>query len=52
MQVPAPAAKEDVLAREALIELGYSIAEADRALSETDPDLPPEERVRLALQAA
>ena len=52
VQLPAPAAKEDVLAREALIELGYSIAEADRALSETDPDLPPEERVRLALQAA
>jgi Holliday junction DNA helicase RuvA len=49
---PAPAAKEDVLAREALVELGYSVAEADRALAETDADLPPEERVRLALQAA
>jgi holliday junction DNA helicase RuvA len=49
---PAPAAKEDVLAREALVELGYSVAEADRALAETDPDLPAEERVRLALQAA
>ena len=48
----APAAKEDVLAREALVELGYSVAEADRALAETDPDLPAEERVRLALQAA
>jgi holliday junction DNA helicase RuvA len=49
---PAPAAKEDALAREALIELGYSVAEAERALAETDPELPPEERVRLALQAA
>jgi Holliday junction DNA helicase RuvA len=52
VEAPAPAAKEDVLAREALIELGYSIADAERALSETDPDLPPEERVRRALQAA
>jgi Holliday junction DNA helicase RuvA len=50
--VPAASGKEDVLAREALIELGYSIAEAERALSETDPDLPPGERVRRALQAA
>jgi Holliday junction DNA helicase RuvA len=50
--VPAASGKEDVLAREALIELGYSIAEAERALSETDPDLPPSERVRRALQAA
>jgi holliday junction DNA helicase RuvA len=49
---PVPTAKEDALAREALVELGYSVAEADRALAETDPDLPPEERVRLALQAA
>jgi holliday junction DNA helicase RuvA len=49
---PAPAAREDVLAREALVELGFSPAEADKALSATDPDLPPEERVRRALQAA
>jgi holliday junction DNA helicase RuvA len=49
---PVPTGKEDVLAREALVELGYSISEADKALSETDPDLPPEERVRQALQAA
>jgi holliday junction DNA helicase RuvA len=50
--IPVSTANEDVLAREALVELGYSIAEADRALSETDPELPPEERVRRALQAA
>ena len=52
VEAPPVTAKEDVLAREALLELGYSIAEADRALAETDPDLPPEERVRRALQAA
>jgi holliday junction DNA helicase RuvA len=52
VQLPPPSSKEDVLAREALIELGYSTAEADRALSETDPDLPAAERVRRALQAA
>jgi holliday junction DNA helicase RuvA len=50
--VPMPVGKEDVLAREALLELGYSIPEAEKALAETDPDLPPEERVRRALQAA
>ena len=52
VEAPVPTAKEDVLAREALVELGYSIPEAEQALAETDPDLPPEERVRRALQAA
>jgi Holliday junction DNA helicase RuvA len=52
VDIPAPTAKEDVLAREALLELGYSVTEAEQALSDTDPDLPPEERVRQALQAA
>jgi holliday junction DNA helicase RuvA len=52
VEVPVPAAKEDVLAREALLELGYSVSEADKALSDTDPELPPEERVRQALKAA
>ena len=52
VQVPASTGKEDVLAREALVELGYSVAEAEQALAETDPELPPEERVRRALQAA
>jgi Holliday junction DNA helicase RuvA len=41
-----------VVAREALIELGYSLAEAEQALAEIDPDLEPEERVRLALRSA
>lgn len=39
-------------ARAALVELGYSIAEAESALAEIDPDLPLEERVRLALRKA
>jgi holliday junction DNA helicase RuvA len=52
VEVPVPAAKEEVLAREALLELGYSVSEAEKALSDTDPELPPEERVRQALTAA
>ena len=40
------------VAREALVELGYSVAEAEQRLSEVDPDLPPPERVRRALKAA
>jgi holliday junction DNA helicase RuvA len=51
-EIPVSSGKEDALAREALIELGYSISEAEKALSDTDPELPPEERVRQALQAA
>ncbi len=41
-----------VVARDALVELGYSPAEAEQRLAETDPDLPPAERVRQALRAA
>jgi holliday junction DNA helicase RuvA len=52
IDVPVPAGQEDVLAREALVELGYSLPEADKALADIDPDLPPEERVRRVLQAA
>lgn len=40
------------VARDALVELGYSAAEAEKRLAETDPDLPPAERVRQALRAA
>ena len=39
-------------ARDALVELGYSVLDAERALAEVDPDLPAEERVRLALRGA
>ncbi len=41
-----------VVARDALVELGYTVLEAERALADVDPDLPPEERVRLALKRA
>ena len=41
-----------VTARDALVELGYSVLEAEQALASVDPDLPVEERVRLALRQA
>jgi len=52
--VAAPSAGGDshVVARDALVELGYSVLEAERALAEIDTDLAPEERVRLALKRA
>jgi Holliday junction DNA helicase RuvA len=43
---------DELVARDALVELGYSVVEAERALAEVDPELPAEERVRLALKAA
>ena len=48
----SPAERPHVVARDALVELGYSIAEAERALAGVDAELPPEERVRRALRAA
>jgi holliday junction DNA helicase RuvA len=48
----AAAAPEHLTAREALLELGYSLQEAEQALVGVDPDLPPHERVRLALRHA
>jgi holliday junction DNA helicase RuvA len=52
--IPSPAAApaDTLVARDALVELGYSLVEAERALAEVDPELPAEERVRLALKAA
>jgi holliday junction DNA helicase RuvA len=44
--------KPHLVAREALVELGYSLAEAEEALAGTDPEAPPEERVREALKKA
>jgi Holliday junction DNA helicase RuvA len=41
-----------LVAREALVELGYSVGEAELALARTDPEQSPEERVRQALKAA
>ena len=53
---PALAAVGDapshLVARDALVELGYTVLDAERALAEIDPDLPAEERVRLALRGA
>lgn len=41
-----------LVARDALVELGYSLPEAEQALAGIDPDLPAEERIRQALRAA
>ena len=49
---PVEGGVPDLVARDALVELGYTLPEAERALATTDPELPPEERVRLALKAA
>lgn len=53
---PALAAVDEtpshLVARDALVELGYAVLDAERALAEIDPELPAEERVRLALRGA
>ena len=41
-----------VVARDALVELGYTVAEAEKRLADVDPELAPAERVREALRAA
>ncbi len=41
-----------LVARDALVELGYSLVDAERALAEVDEELPAEERVREALKKA
>src|SRR5436190_13981105 len=48
----ALAPRTHLVARDALVELGYSLVEAETALAGTDPDAPPEERVREALRKA
>jgi Holliday junction DNA helicase RuvA len=52
--VPMPGgdgSSSHVVARDALVELGYTVSEAERALAEVDADLPAEERIRMALRA-
>ncbi len=51
---PAPdgSGEQHVVARYALVELGWTLLDAERALADVDADLPPEERVRLALKKA
>jgi holliday junction DNA helicase RuvA len=41
-----------LLARDALVELGWSVVDADRALADVDESLPVEEQVRSALKRA
>jgi Holliday junction DNA helicase RuvA len=41
-----------LVARDALVELGYTVVDAEKALASVDPALPAEERVREALKAA
>jgi Holliday junction DNA helicase RuvA len=52
--IALPEARPDghLVARDALVELGYTVVDAERALAEVDPDLSAEERVRLALKKA
>ncbi len=50
--VAASPSDSHVVARDALVELGYSVTDAERALADTDPELSAEERVRLALKRA
>ena len=52
LPVPAAGAPRELVARDALVELGYSVVEAEQALARVDPDLPAEERVREALRSA
>jgi Holliday junction DNA helicase RuvA len=51
-EVAAETSVPHVVARDALVELGWSVVEAEQALAQTDPDAPPEERVRQALKKA
>ena len=51
-QVAATGASSELVARDALVELGYSVVEAELALAAVDPELSAEERVREALRSA
>ena len=52
VEAPAPAGNQHTAARDALVGLGMSVAEAEAALRPIDETLPVEERVRLALSGA
>jgi len=49
---PGGETSRELVARDALVELGYTLVEAEQALAAVDPDLPAEERVREALRSA
>jgi Holliday junction DNA helicase RuvA len=48
----APKGEGDLVARDALVELGWTVLDAERALQDVDATLPVEEQVRLALRRA
>jgi Holliday junction DNA helicase RuvA len=48
----AASASGALLARDALVELGWSVVDAERALAHVDEELPVEEQVRAALRQA
>jgi holliday junction DNA helicase RuvA len=50
--LPGAPTSAHVVARDALVELGYTVVEAETALARTDPELSAEERVREALRSA
>jgi len=50
--VEAMAPTGDLVARDALVELGWSLLDAERALQDVDETLPVEEQVRAALRRA
>jgi holliday junction DNA helicase RuvA len=52
VEAPIPAGNQHTAARDALVGLGMSVAEAEAALRPIDETLPVEERVRLALSGA
>jgi Holliday junction DNA helicase RuvA len=52
MPIGAETANGAVVARDALVELGWSVVDAERALSGVDESLPVEEQVRVALRKA
>ena len=47
-----PDVAAELTARDALVELGYTLVDAEAALAQVDRDLPVEEQVRLALRRA
>lgn len=49
---PVRSSADALGARDALVELGYSLLDAERALDGVDPTLPVEEQIRLALRRA
>jgi Holliday junction DNA helicase RuvA len=52
VELAAVAGSDGAAARDALVELGWTVVEAERVLAQVDPELAPEERVREALRKA